>query len=207
MINIFVIDDHPVVNMGIETAIKSNCVNYRVIDSATSGSEALTKLKNLIIDVIFLDIVMPEMNGVDICKEIKKLYPEIKIIAFSGENEPELFYKIWLAGADAILLKDCGTEELIKTIKSVLRGVKIISEKVPIFFDQCETETNRPKLTHLESEVLKLLGLGFKRNDVAEKMNLSKHTIDFHCKNIHSKFNSNSINEIIKKARKDRIIS
>ena len=206
MTNLFLIDDHSFINDGIKAALQNYNHEYYVAGSATSGDEAIEKLKTLSIDVIILDIVMPEKDGITLCREIKGIYPHIKIIAFTGENDPSLLFKIWMEGSDAILIKDCGTEILANTISSVLRGTRVIGKNVPFFFEECEPDDSKPKLTHSEIGVLKLLGTGLKRIEVAEELCVSKYTIDFHCKNINRKFNSNRINDVIREAKNARII-
>lgn len=207
MINLYLVDDHSFLNQGITTAFEQQKSEINVVGSATSGMEAIEQLKTLDVDVVLLDIVMPEMDGIECCRQIKKLYPDIKVIAFTGELDPNKLLKIWLEKVDGILLKTCGMDELVRTIKNVMKNQKIIGDNVPSFFENCETETDSPpKLTKTEIEILKLLGSGLTRQEVADKMNRSMYSVEFHCKNLLSKFNGNRIHSILTEARKARII-
>jgi len=208
MINLFLVDDHDFLNQGIKAVLIKHCNAIKVIGSATSGIDALKQLETLKVDIVLLDIVMPEMDGITCCSRIKNVFPEIKIIAFTGELNPEILIQIWLQKADGILLKTCGINELISTIKDVMSGQKIIGKHVPSFFELCEISETKstPKLTRTELEVLKLLATGLTRQQVADKMYRSKYTVEFHCKNLLKKFKTNRINSIIAEARKERII-
>lgn len=207
MIHLFLVDDHSFLNKGVTAALTEQDYNIVVIGSATSGPDALEQLKVLDVDVILLDIIMPEMDGAVCCMQIKKQYPDIKVIAFTGELDPAILLKIWLQKADGILLKACGMDELVATIKSVMRGQKVIGNNVPEFLGYCESETGSvPKLTKTEVEVLKMLGSGRTRKKAAEEMNRSMYSVEFHCKNMFRKFNTNRIHTILAEARKARII-
>ena len=207
MINLFIVDDHPYLIDGIVAVFEKQDYKINVVGSATSGIDAHEQLKTLVVDVVLLDIIMPEMDGIVCCRQIKELYPEIKVIAFTGELNPNVLLDIWRQKVDSILIKTCGINELVTTIKSVMRGHKIIGENVSDFFEYCEPETeSRPRLTKTEAEVLKLLGSGLTRQEAADKTNRSLYAIEFHCKNLFKKFNTNRIHTIIAEARKTRII-
>jgi len=207
MINLFLIDDHSYLNQGIVAVFNEQDYGINVVGSATSGEEALKQLRGLDVDLVLLDIIMPEMDGIVCCQLIKKRFPEIKIIAFTGELDPNILLKIWLQGVEGILIKTCGTDELAASIKRVSKGFKIIGNGVPSFLDNCESDIgNAPKLTKTEVEVLKLLGSGLTRKETAEHMNRSMYAVEFHCKNMFKKFNTNRIHTILAEARKARII-
>lgn len=122
MINIFVIDDHPVFIDGIKTVFKNGNDKIKVSGSATSVKEALPKLKRSRAKVVLLDLIMPEISGVEFCLTIKKRFPEKKVIALTGELNPTVLYNAWMNKADAIIMKYCEKQELIDTIHTVLEG-------------------------------------------------------------------------------------
>ena len=205
MIRILLVDDHSYFNMGVTTLFE-NHEDIRIIDSCTSGIDALEKLKSIKIDVVLLDIAMPEMEGIECCKQIKKLYPDIKVIAFTGETNTQVYYDIWLQKVDGILLKTCESDELISCIKNVIVGQKIIGINVPSFFEKASKKRTTTNLTRKEKEILKLLGTGISRKEAADRLFISIDTVNFHCKNIFRKFNNTKLNSIIAEAKKAKML-
>ena len=207
MINLLLVDDHSNLNQRIMTAFKHQDYYVNVVGSVTSGMDAIEQLNLFNVDVVLLDIIVPEMDGIRFCQQIRQLYPTVKVIAFIEEINPGLTLKIWLQKVSAILLKTCGTDELATTLTSVMKGNKIIDKNIPYFFDKSNTPTKLiPKLTKTEIEVLKLLGSGLLRKEVADRMDKSTYTVDFHCKNLLKKFNTNKMPTLLIEARKRRII-
>ncbi len=149
---------------------------------------------------------MPEMDGIECCKEIKKLYPDVKVIAFTGETNTQVYYDIWLQKVDGILLKTCECDELISTIKGVMLDQKIIGINVPSFFEKASPKKSKPVLTKKEKELLKLLGTGLSRKEAADSLFISIDTVNVHCKNIFKKFNNNKLNSIIAEAKKAKML-
>lgn len=209
MIYVYSIDDHPLFIDGVRSAFNQEIDKVEFVGSANSGYIALDELKESVADIVLLDIIMPEINGIETCKKIKKQYPDLKVIILTGETESSLLFDVWMAGADAILLKYCGKQELHQTMTRVLRGERIIGQNVPFFFDQLEgaKDKDRPELTQREEEVLKLLATGLTRSEVADQLHLSSAAVNFHCKNLFKKFNKNRIHSLLAEARKMKIIS
>ncbi len=207
MINLLLVDDRSNLNQRITTAFKHKDYNVNIVGSVTSGRDAIEQLSLFNVDVVLLDIIVPEMDGISCCQEIKELYPATKVITFIGELNPDLLLKIWAQKVDGILLKTCGTDELATTLTSIMKGNKIIDKNIPDFFDRSNTPKKLiPRLTKTEIEVLKLLGSGLLRKEVADRMNKSTYTVDFHCKNLLKKFNTNKMPVLLVEARKRRII-
>ncbi len=206
MIYIFLIDDHPLFINGVKSVLSTD-IDLAVVGSANSCRDAVSEIKPDLVNVILLDLIMPEMTGVECAKVLKERYPNIKIIALTGELDEGLLHDAWMSGMDAILLKYCGRDELIETIKTVNKGNKIIGKNVPYFFSAEREETEDiPHLTHREEDVLKLLALGLSRREVAEKIDITVDAVNFHCKNLFRKFNINKVQALIVEARKLRII-
>jgi DNA-binding NarL/FixJ family response regulator len=206
MIYLYLIDDHPLFINGVKAVLKTDPL-LAVLGSANSCKEAMENMNTKAIDIILLDLLMPEVNGITCARSLKKSYPEIKIIALTGELDEALLHEAWLSGMDAILLKYCGRDELIDTIKTVNKGNKIIGKNVPYFFSlENDTRENIPKLTRREEDVLKLLALELSRREVAERLSISLDAVNFHCKNLFKKFNKTKIQGLLSEARKLSII-
>jgi len=208
MINIFVIDDHPVLIEGVKSVFDSTEDKIKVVGFAYSAKEALSKLKRSSAKVILLDLRMPEFNGVELCGILKKEFPDKKIIAFTGETDTAMLFNVWMNKVDAILMKGCNKQELVTTIHAVLAGERKVGSDVPNFFVQIESDKNenKPRLTRRELQVLNALAKGYKRTEVGEMLDISKVAVDFHCKNLFKKFNKTRLLEVISEARNANII-
>jgi len=206
MIYLFLIDDHPLFLNGVKAVLETD-TELAVLGSANSCKEGAEKMDTDLIDVILLDLLMPEVNGVTCARSIKKNYPHIKIIALTGELDEGLLHDAWFSGMDAILLKYCGRDELIETIKTVSQGNKIIGKNVPYFFSlEKDNREGVPKLTRREEDVLKLLALELSRREVADRLSISIGAVNFHCKNLFRKFNKNKIQGLLSEAKRLSII-
>jgi len=209
MISLFLTDDNQYLFKGVKDAIEEFDNNMVIIGTATSGEETLEKLGKLEynVDIVLLDIIMPDMDGTECCKRIKKLYPQTKVIAFTGELNPEILLPIWLEKASAILYKSCPTEEIVRTIKLVLKGQRSFGSSIPEILGVCETDIgHKPKLTRRETEVLNELAKGITRQEAADILFISKYAIDFHCTNIFKKFKTDRIHEVIKESKMNHYI-
>jgi DNA-binding NarL/FixJ family response regulator len=155
MINIFIIDDHPVFIDGIKSVFSNGDDKIKVTGWATSVKEALPKLKRSRAKIVLLDLIMPEISGVEFCLIIKKQFPEKKVIALTGELNPTILYNTWINNADAIIMKYCEKKELVNVIHSVLEGNRVLGDKVPDFHELLELSTPKKSLlTISEPQVL-----------------------------------------------------
>ncbi len=206
MIYLYLIDDHPLFINGVKAVLETD-TDLAVIGSANSCKEGLETMNTEQVDIILLDLLMPELNGVACARTLKRLFPDIKIIALTGELDENLLHDAWLSGMDAILLKYCGREELIETIKTVSHGNKIIGKNVPYFFSlEKNNDPKIPQLTRREEDVLKLLALELSRREVAERLSITIDSVNFHCRNLFRKFNKTKIQGLLNEARKLSII-
>ncbi|RLD84781.1 MAG: hypothetical protein DRJ10_00270 [Bacteroidetes bacterium] len=208
MINIFIIDDHPVVINGIRLIFGEGKDKIKVSGWANSAKEAIPKLKKSHAQVVLLDLVMPEYTGVEFCLFIKKHFPDKKVIALTGELDTTILYNTWMNKADAILIKNCGKEELVEAIHGVLAGRRIIGNEVPDFSSlMIPAKKTKRKLTPSEQRILKLLAEGHSRPKVGEMIGSSEEAINFHCKNLLRKFNTNKMIVAIEQAMREKLIS
>ena len=129
MIQVFIVDDHKMVIEGIELLLK-NHESIQVMDSALSGEEALDKLSQITPQVVLLDINMPGMNGIDTCKKMIELQPNIKIIALSMHKESSLIKLMLSSGAKGYVLKNAGQDEIIEAIETVYQGKTYLDDIV-----------------------------------------------------------------------------
>ncbi|PLX05830.1 MAG: hypothetical protein C0598_13720 [Marinilabiliales bacterium] len=149
---------------------------------------------------------MPEMDGVECLKILKNTYPDIKVVAFTGNSLPHVFKQITDLGIDGIIEKTTDIKVLLSKLKRIYKyNIKIISTDLPRFYDY-DPDMEAPRLTRMETKVLSLLGQGYLRKEVADKLNKSKDAIDAHVKNMHKKYKSGQLHKIIENAKKARYI-
>jgi len=136
MIDVFVIDDHPIMVQGISEAFEDKKDGINIVGYAYSGHQAMKKLRNSTAHAIILDLAMPGISGVELCTAIKSLFPEKKIIVLTGENDIMMLKNVWINGADAILSKYCGKYEIKNTIEKVINNKRIIDKDIKRFFEE-----------------------------------------------------------------------
>lgn len=211
MIKILVIDDHPLVIDGIKTMLKD--VEYlEIIGAAKTGTEALQILNESPgIDVILLDINLPDIDGLRLCELIRTNNKTSKIIGLTYVNEAGIITQLIKKGANGYLLKNMEREELIHAINQVLDGSMYLSKAAnDKIIQQLQnnglTADNIPVLTRREKEILQLLGEGLTSHAIADKLFLSTYTIDTHRKNMLQKFNVHNTQALLKVVQSLRLI-
>lgn len=206
MMNLFIVDDEPVIENGLPAIIEKEDNEIKVVGTASNGAEAINKISTLNVDLVLLDMKMPEMDGVECLRLLKKQYPDLKVVAFTGNTIPRIFKEITDLGVDGIIEKTTDIPILINKLKRIYKyNIKIISPELPRFYDYSE-ELEAPRLTRTETKVLSLLGQGYYRKEVADILNKSKDAIDAHVKNMHKKYKSGQLHDIIERAKKARYI-
>jgi DNA-binding NarL/FixJ family response regulator len=184
--------------------------------TASDGYDLLQKLEsNYNLDVLLMDIEMPEMNGIEATLAVKKKYPHIKIIMLTVFDNDENIFNAIKAGADGYLLKEVNPNDLHSGIIETLNGGAAMNPSIalktlkllrnPINFDSsfCKEEVN---LTTREIEVLEQLGKGLSYTIIAENLFLSPSTVRKHIENIYSKLQVHSKMEAVQKAKQNNII-
>lgn len=200
MLHILVIEDHQVVAEGISSML--NQIDYiESVWHVSDGSSALEFLsQNNQINIILLDINLPDCNGIDLCATIKQKYTEIGIIALSTFNQAGIINKMLENGADAYLLKNTGLEELVIAIEKVSLGKKFLSSEVQIILSKKTSLriSKTPVFTKREKEVLILIAEGFTNQEIADKLFISQLTVISHRKSLLEKTESKNTAQLIK---------
>lgn len=196
-IKLFIVDDHYMIIEGISSLMK-NENNIEIVGHAKDGESCMAFLQRMQPDVIFLDINLPDKSGIDICKDIKLLYPTIKIIALSTFNQNSYIQNMLDNGANGYLLKNASKEEMLEAIETVQKHKQYLAKEVAESIK--ENDKNKPVLTRREKEILQLLAKGFTSSEIGKQLFVSPTTVDTHRKHILEKFKVNNTAILIKQA-------
>ena len=163
---------------------------------ATNAASCLAFLNKQLPDVILMDINLPDINGIDLCKEVKTKYPSVFIIGLSTFNQQSFIQKMMDNGASGYLLKNATQEEITSAIETVMKGKTYLSEEASNTLRK-ENGTNIV-LTRREKEVLELIADGMTNAEIAQKLFVSVTTVDTHRKNLLAKFDTKNTAALIK---------
>lgn len=196
-----IVDDHLIVLEGLQKLL-DNAGNIRIAGTFTSGLSFLAFLKENPVHIVLLDITLPDANGIDLCKEIKKISPDTCVLALSNHSERSMILQMLHNGASGYLLKNISAEELITCINEGLNGQIAFSQAVrEIMARPSMSDLNGiPKLTKREKEILQLIAEGKTTIIIAEELYLSPLTIETHRKNLMQKFKVRNVAALIKEA-------
>jgi DNA-binding NarL/FixJ family response regulator len=207
-IKICIVDDHPIVVEGLRTLL--NTVDgFQVVLCTTCGETLLSGLKqqDQLPDVILMDINLPDISGIELCKQIRDLYRHISVIGISMHNEISFITNMLNAGASGYLLKNADKEELISAIQTVLNHKKYLSREVLSLLAEAKlNESATPNLTQREKEIIRLLAEGFTTSKISKSLFISELTVETHRKNILRKFNVNNTTSMLKIAKDLQLI-
>lgn len=214
VIKVILVDDHVLVRDGIK-ALLDDQEGVKVIDEASNGLEALEIVNKNKPDLLIVDIRMPEMNGIELVKEIHKKYGDIRTLMLSMHDSEEYVVQSIQAGADGYMLKGASKAEFLKALYAVASGKKYFSGDISTiimnnFVSGNASEVKKVEdafsLTKREKQILELV-LQLKNNkEVAEELRISKRTAEVHRFNLMKKLGVKSLKELIDKANKYQLI-
>ena len=224
MIKVALAEDHKIVRDGIKALLREES-NIEVVGEVANGRELLELLPDREVDVILMDINMPEMDGFEATKQVVARYPSIKVLALSMLEHESYILKVLQAGAAGYILKNTGKEELVHAIQSVYTGHPYIYSEIALNLMKKHVSTdNEPiaesgkdekhstskatgDLSKRELEVLRLIAEGLTNAEIAEKLFTSKRTIDGHRQSIIEKTHARNTAALIKYAVSKGIVS
>lgn len=190
MIQIAITDDHTIVIEGIKTMLKSN-KEIQVVQSFENLTDTF-ELLDIHIDVLLLDINLPDGNGINACKDLLKKNPDLKVIALTNFEDSIFIKQILKNGAMGYLLKNTSKNELTQAIHEVMQGNRFLPKKISdiLLNDSIGKENSSyfiPKLTQREKEILALIIKEYTTDEIANKMFISTKTVESHRSNLIQK--------------------
>ena len=208
IIKVMLVDDHNVVRSGLATFLRAY-EDLELVGEAKNGLEAVNLCLKKKPDVILMDLMMPEMDGIAATRAILAECPEIKIIAMTSFEEEALVQGVLAAGAISYLIKNVTSDELAKAIRDAASGRSTLSPEAARVLVQATRPTKQPlfDLTERELEVLNLFVQGQNNQQIAEAMVISLATVKAHISSILSKLQVSSRAEAIAYAIKHKLVS
>lgn len=208
--SILIVDDHKLFREGMKL-ILSNLSYIENIYEAENGKESIHFFEEGgRVDIIFMDIEMPQVNGIDATREILKNYPETNIIGLSMYSDEEYYTNMIEAGAKGFIQKNSGIQDLEKAIAYISKGDNYFSQEILTTFiknmnRKTETKSSN-KLSDREEEVLYLICKGLSNQEIADLLHISKRTVDKHRENLLSKTDSKNTAGLVIFAIKNDVI-
>lgn len=197
-VKILIVDDHPLVLEGLKSLL-ADCEGILVVGTAANAIEAIAFLKNNEVDIAFLDINLPDISGIELCKKVKEQFPTVKTLALSTFNERAYVSRMIQNGASGYLIKSSGKEEILEAIRQVQAGGYFMN----VNFDQASSPAPSktvPFLTRREKEVLLLIAEGLTNAQIAAQLFVSVTTVNTHRQNLLMKFEVSNTASLIKLA-------
>jgi len=204
MIKIIVVDDHKLFRMGLIAAFKADYPEINIVGVADCGKVLFDILESTSADIILLDIMLPDINGIEIAGRLRKFYPDIKILAISAEKSSEIVLSMINAGINGFISKEnADIEELTKAIKTIMDGFEYFGRDIaPIIYSvyvaKKKSTDITTEFTDREREIIIYCRDGLICKEIADKMNLSINTINTHKKRIFQKLGINTSMEMVR---------
>jgi DNA-binding NarL/FixJ family response regulator len=208
--NLMIVDDHALFRNGLRLLLNS-FEKFKVVAEASTGVEFLDILEVIPVDIVLLDIEMPEMDGIVAAQKALANYPDLKIITLSMYGDEEYYYKMVDAGVSGFLLKDSDIDEVQAALSAVVDGRNYFSQDLlQSLITRLSHSVDHPDdvgdLTEREIEIVSLICQGLPNVEISEKLFLSKRTVEKHRANILEKTNCRNTASLVMYAIKNRIV-
>jgi two-component system nitrate/nitrite response regulator NarL len=209
-IKIIVVDDHQIMIDGI-VALLANNKEYQVVAQTTNPNEAIQLISTHNPDVLITDINMGQLSGIELCKQVKNLFPKTKVLALSMYGDKETITEMIEAGVNGYILKNTGTSELLFAIEKIVNNQLFFSNDVTVemlknLTQAKTTQTDHVSLTPREIQIVRLIADELNNFQIGEKLFISERTVETHRKNIFRKTNTKSVAGLIKFAIEHKIV-
>ncbi len=189
-IKVLLVDDHQLFIDGIKSIL--NREDYvSIVGTALNGKAALDFLQNNLVDLVLTDMSMPQMTGIELTRKIRQRFPKVKVIVLSMNKRKSLIQDAMHSGASGYVLKDATKEELAEAVRTVISGEAFLSRGVGKILLSMNQELNPNEdlasLTDRELEILKLIATELSNVEIAQRLDISRRTVETHRKNIMKK--------------------
>ncbi|MDR1722672.1 MAG: response regulator transcription factor [Tannerella sp.] len=216
MINVILVDDHVLFRIGIIGSLAGVYDDIRIVGEAGSGSELFKLLKTTEADVVLLDIMLPDMSGIEIARRLRAEYPLMKILVLSAENTADTVGALLDIGIEGFISKSSGrVNEIGEAVHSIMNGLEYFGKDISAIIYKVYvarkmnpvSSAPKPEFTPREIEIISLCRDGLLGKDIANRLFISPRTVNNHKKNIFEKLGLHSTGEVVRYALKNKIIN
>ncbi len=209
-IRVLIADDHAVVRQGLKH-ILSKTADLLVVDEAETGLEVLEKIRTVDVDVLVMDVEMPQKNGWEVLSELKIHYPKLPVVILSIYSEDQFGRRFLKAGASGYLAKTSAPDQLVEAIRRVAKGGKFVSpslaERLVLDMGKDAEKPLHESLSDREFQVFYMIALGKPLKEIAEELSISTTTVSTHRTRILEKMNMKTNADLILYFSKNGLIS
>ena len=203
MTRVLIVDDHAVVRSGLKLVLDADD-GIEPVGEAGTARDAIFEARSLKPDVILLDVVMPDGNGLDVIPTLLHEHPEVKILMLSMQDDPQYVRQAFVAGASGYVLKEAADSEVVAAVREVAGGGRYVDPELGARLVAAESaERKRAEedpLSEREGEVLRLLALGHTNQEIAKQLYISVRTAETHRAHIMQKLRLSSRAELVRYA-------
>jgi DNA-binding NarL/FixJ family response regulator len=198
MISVIIVDDHPVVLHGLAVFLAAQA-DVTLLAHCSNAQQVIDFCNTTVPDVVITDISMPDISGIELCKQLVAAHPTIAVIALSTFNRGKFICEMMASGAKGYLSKDAHAIEILKAITQVAQGNIYMNPEIEKVYKQTlYLHAQLPVLTRREKEVLPYLAQGLNNAEISKQLFISTDTVDSHRKHLYAKFNVNSATALMK---------
>jgi DNA-binding NarL/FixJ family response regulator len=211
-IKVIIVDDHDFFRLGLKTAIQTNHPEIVVANEAKNGKEFFALLKITPVELVLLDILLPDMNGIEIARRLKTEYPQIKILVISSETSTSTIEELLNIGIDGFISKfDSSMDTFAEAICAIMQGLEYYGKDISqiisrIYLCKKKTQQVTPEFSEQEKRVIECCHEGFTGKEIANYLNITYKTMEWHKANIFAKLGIHSTVELVHFAVKNGII-
>ena len=215
ILKLLIADDHDIVRAGMK-ALLDDQPGWQVVAEAGTGRQAVEKAKVTLPDVVILDVTMPELNGLEAARQIKKLLPHTEILILTVHESEQIATEVLKVGARGYILKSDAGRELVAAVKAVSAHKSYFTSRISQMVSDStlkegaqsiEAEDIGSRLTPREKEIVQLLAEGKSNKEAASVLNISVKTVETHRTNIMRKLRFHSVGELVRYAVRNNIVS
>jgi NarL family two-component system response regulator LiaR len=206
-IRVYVVDDHPMIRHGLAAMLRTE-TDILWVGDAANGADALQSAPPLAPDVVLMDLVMPQMDGVQAITALRPLLPKAHFLVLTSLLDANEARRAMAAGASGFLLKNASSQELVTVIRTAMRGQRVLAPEITdALMATARSKSTGSDLTQRERELLALMARGLSNHDISTRLSIAMPTVKFHVTNILAKLHADNRTEAVLVALRSKLVA